>query len=181
MEDIHLGTHSCPLCGNDAPKGNRYCTDCDSAGSYSVDARAERRSAPPARRGSNLPLILLFFVISAFGTVMAGIFAPSALSLPILGDVAAPAVSGWGEVRVARVTSNIRAQANTSSRVVGQLTSGDSVRVEPVAGGWLRVYETTLVPRLEAKPLGFVFGTLLEPTDDVQVARQDERSVQAGT
>lgn len=181
VEGIHLGTHSCPLCGNDAPKGHRYCTDCDTAGSYAVDSRAERRSAPPARRGSNVPLILLFFVLSAFGTVLAGIFAPAALSLPILGDVAAPAAATWGEVRVARVTSNIRAQASTSSRVIAQLTTGDSVRVEPVAGGWLKVYDAALVPRGDAKPLGFVFGSLLESTGDVQVARQAEDPEQAGS
>lgn len=110
--------------------------------------------------------MLLFFVVSAFGTVLAGFLAPTALSsLPLLGDVSAPAVVSWGEVLVARTTSNIRAQASTSSEVVGQLTAGDSVRVEPVQGGWYRIYEASLIPRLEAKPLGFVYGNLLESAD----------------
>lgn len=107
--------------------------------------------------------MLLFFVLSTFGTVMAGIFVPSALSLPLLGDVAIPGANAWGEIRVARVTSNIRAQATTTSKVMGRLAAGDSVRVEPVAGGWFKVYEARLVPRMEAKPLGFVHGGLLEP------------------
>jgi hypothetical protein len=50
--------------------------------------------------------------------------------------------------------------------VVGRLAVGDTVRVEPVADGWFRVYETRAVPRPEAKPLGFVFGNLLVPTED---------------
>jgi len=102
---------------------------------------------------------------------MAGIFAPTALSIPLLGEVAAPTTNAWGELRVVRVTSNIRAQASTTSRVVGKLATGDSVRVEPVAGGWFRVYEAELVPRLQAEPLGFVYGTLLDPAD-VQIARR---------
>lgn len=105
--------------------------------------------------------MLLFFVVSAFGTVMAGIFAPSAL--PLLGEVASPSSVEWGELRVAKVTSNIRAQANTSSKIVGTLSPGDSVRVEPVPGGWYEVYKVPLVRRSDAKPLGFVFGRLLVP------------------
>ena len=167
-EDIHLGTHSCPLCGNEAPKGHRYCSECDEAGSYAGGEQTgggERRSAP-VRRGSSLPLVLLFFVVSAFGTVLAGFLAPTALSsLPLLGDVAAPTTVSWGEVLVARTTANIRAQATTSSEVVGQLAPGDSVRVEPVQAGWYRIYEAPLMPRLEAKPLGFVYGNLLVSAD----------------
>jgi hypothetical protein len=117
------------------------------------------------RRGSNVPLILLFFVVSAFGTVLAGFFAPSALTLPLLGEVTIPTADSWGEIRIARTTSNIRAQANTSSDVVGRLSVGDTVRVEPASDGWFRVYETRPVPRPEAKPLGFVFGNLLVPTE----------------
>lgn len=166
MEDTLLGTQSCPLCGNETPKGHRYCTDCDAAGSYATGEPSGRRSsAPPVRRGSNVPLVLLFFVVSAFGTVMAGFFAPSALSLPLLGEVTVPTADTWGEIRVVRTASNIRAQASTSSDVVGKLASGDTVRVEPAAGGWFRVYDTRPVPRPEAKPLGFVFGKLLIPTE----------------
>lgn len=116
-----------------------------------------------------MPLILLFFVLSAFGTVMMGIFAPNTLSL--LGEVPAMTTPSWGELRIAKVPSNIRAQATTSSRIVGKLTAGDSVRVEPVEHGWYRVYDAPLVPRTDAKPLGFVFGRLLE-TADVRVAQQ---------
>lgn len=166
MEDTLLGTQRCPLCGNETPKGHRYCTDCDEAGSYAAsEPSGSRRSAPTVRRGSNVPLILLFFVVSAFGTVMAGFFAPSALSLPLLGEVAAPTVDSWGEIRIARTGSNIRAQASTSSDVVGKLASGDTVRVEPASDGWFRVYETGVVSRPEAKPLGFVFGNLLVPSE----------------
>jgi hypothetical protein len=97
---------------------------------------------------------------------MAGFFAPNALSLPLLGEVTIPMADSWGEIRIARTTSNIRAQASTSSDVVGKLVVGDTVRVEPVADGWFKVYETRPVPRPEARPLGFVFGNLLVPTDD---------------
>lgn len=175
VEDTKLGTQSCPLCGNETPKGHRYCRDCDAAGSYSTSGNeGERRSAPPARRGgSSVPLVLLFFVLSAFGTVMAGIFAPSAL--PLLGEVTSPGTVQWGELRVAKVTSNIRAQASTSSEIVGQLTAGDSVRVEAVSGGWFEVYEAPLVRRSEAKPLGYVFGRLLLPADAELVSEADNR------
>lgn len=166
-ENKHLGTNACPLCGNGTPKGHRYCTDCDEAGSYAAgESGSARRSAPVVRRGSNVPLILLFFVVSAFGTVLAGFFAPSALSFPLLGEVTIPTVDAWGEVRIARTTSNIRAQANTSSDVVGKLAGGDTVRVEPASDGWFRVYDIHPVPRDEAKPLGFVFGNLLVSTED---------------
>lgn len=119
-----------------------------------------------ARRSSNVPLVLLFFVVSAFGTVLAGFFAPSALSLPLLGEVTIPTTDSWGEIRIARTASNIRAQASTSSDVVGKLAVGDTVRVEPAADGWFRVYQTRPVPRPEAKPLGFVFGNLLVSSED---------------
>lgn len=102
-------------------------------------------------------------MVSAFGTVLAGFLAPSALSsIPLLGEVATPATAAWGEVRIARTTANIRARATTSSELIGQLAAGDSVRVEPASDGWFRVYEANLVPRPEARPLGFVFGRLLE-------------------
>lgn len=167
MEDALLGTQSCPLCGNETPKGHRYCTDCDEAGSYASSEPSGRRSSAPAvRRGSNVPLVLLFFVVSAFGTVMAGFFAPSALSLPLLGEVTVPNADSWGEIRIARTGSNIRARANTSSDVVGKLATGDTVRVEPASDGWFRVYDRQPVPRPEAKPLGFVFGNLLVSTED---------------
>lgn len=97
---------------------------------------------------------------------MAGFFAPSALSLPLLGEVTVPTAETWGEIRIARTASNIRAQANTSSDVVGKLASGDTVRVEPASDGWFRVYDAAPVPRPEARPLGFVFGNLLVPTAD---------------
>lgn len=175
VEDTKLGTQNCPLCGNETPKGHRYCRDCDAAGSYSTSGKkGERRSAPPARRGgSSVPLVLLFFVLSAFGTVMAGIFAPSAL--PLLGEVTSPGAVQWGELRVAKVTSNIRAQASSSSEVVGKLGVGDSVRVEAVSGGWFEVYETPLVRRSEAKRLGYVFGRLLLPADAELVTEADSR------
>lgn len=95
---------------------------------------------------------------------MAGFFAPSALSFPLLGEVAVSTVDSWGEIRVVRTGSNIRAEASTSSDVVGKLASGDTVRVEPASDGWFTVYDTRPVPRPEAKPLGFVFGNLLVPT-----------------
>jgi len=108
-----------------------------------------------------VPLVLLFFVMSAFGTVLAGIFAPNVLSIPLMRSGTADVVTDWGEVRVARVMSRIRAQASTQSDVVGNLSTGDSVRVEPAPNGWFRVYASDLVPRLRAKPLGFIYGTLL--------------------
>lgn len=169
--DSHLSTRNCPLCGQDTPKGHRYCHDCDTDGSYTSSSSASssaRRSPPPARRGSNVPLILLFFVVSAFGTVTVGFFAPDALSIPLVGEKATEARE-WGELRTVRVNSNIRSQATTSSKIMGKLAAGDSVRVEAVPNGWYRVYDSRLVPRIEAKPLGFVYGRLLDPAS-IQVA-----------
>lgn len=174
MEDNPLGTKNCPLCGDETPRGQRYCKECDSAGTYATsESRRRPASAAAARGSSNLPLVLLFFMFSAFGTVMTGFFAPNALSLPLLGDIAAPQQAAWGEIRLARVNSNIRARASTSSEITGKLAVGDSVRVEPAPGGWFKVYRSELVPREKAEPLGFVFGRLLESAD-VQVA--DEAS-----
>ncbi len=99
--------------------------------------------------------------MSAFGTVLAGIFAPNALSIPLMRSGSVNVATDWGEVRVARVMSRIRAQASTTSDIVGNLATGDSVRVEPAPNGWFRVYSSDLVPRLKAKPLGFIYGTLL--------------------
>lgn len=135
------------------------------------DSRRQSASRASTRGSSNVPLVLFFFMLGTFGTVMAGFFAPNALSLPLLGDVAAPVQVEWGEIRLARVTSNIRASATTTSEITGTLAVGDSVRVEPAPGGWFKVYSVELVPRAKAKPLGFVFGRLLEPVD-VQLAEE---------
>ena len=111
--------------------------------------------------------MLLFFVISTFGTVMMGMFAPGVLTGSLLdGPRAASEVMEWGELRTARVTSRIRAEPSTSSEIRGTLSTGDSVRVEPMPGGWFRVYDAGLKPRLKAKPLGYVYGTLLDPVPD---------------
>jgi hypothetical protein len=163
-EDTILATHNCPLCGNEAAAGNRYCRECDVSGEYTASRASERRRTAAPPRAGNVPLVLLFFVVSAFGTVMAGVFAPSALSIPLLTGTATPAATReWGVVRVTRVTARIRVGASTGSKAVGKLAIGDSVRVEPIPGGWYRVFEAPLVPRLKAKPLGFVYGTLLAP------------------
>lgn len=165
-EDTILATHKCPLCGNEAAAGNRYCRECDVAGEYTASRASERRTQAPAR-GGNVPLVLLFFVMSAFGTVMAGVFAPSALSIPLLtGSATQAATPEWGELHTARVTARIRVGASTGSKAVGKLAIGDTVRVEPIPGGWYRTFDASLVPRLKAEPLGFVYGTLLSPVDE---------------
>jgi hypothetical protein len=108
--------------------------------------------------------VLLFFVVSAFGTVLTGVFAPSALSFTLLNSSGAVSSAEWGEVRTVRVASRIRATASTRSEIMRTLAPGDSVRVEPVANGWYRAYSVQLVPRVKAKPLGFIYGTLLDPS-----------------
>jgi hypothetical protein len=164
VEDITLSNHACPICGNEAAKGNRYCTDCDYDGSGSQATRSRTGPAQaPKRSGGSVPLVLLFFVVSAFGTVLTGMFAPNVLSIPLMRPNAVVSTTEWGELRVARIGSRIRAQASTTSDVVGNLSIGDSVRVEPVPNGWFRVYSAELVSRAKAKPLGFVYGTLLNP------------------
>ena len=167
-----MSNHACPICGNEAVKGNRYCADCDydnsgtrAAGTRSAKARSPRRS------GGNVSLVLLFFVVSAFGTVLTGMFVPSALSFPSMRNDATETTTDWGELRAARIGSRIRAQASTTSQVVGTLAIGDLVRVEPVANGWLRVYKADLVPRMKARPLGFVYGTLLVDPDQLHIVR----------
>jgi len=175
-EDTKLGTKTCPICGKEAATGNRYCSDCDYDGSgATADPGQRKKTAPAQRRGSSVPLVLLFFVMSAFGTVLAGIFAPNALSIPLMRSGSAEVATDWGEVRVARVMARVRAQASTRADVVDNLAIGDSVRVEPVPNGWYRVYAAELVPRLRAKPLGFVYGTLLvEPGPNVVFEAQGE-------
>jgi len=115
-------------------------------------------------------LVLLFFVVSAFGTVLTGMFAPNVLSIQLLRPDAIESATEWGELRVARIGSRIRAQASTRSDIVGTLSIGDSVRVEPVSNGWFRVYSPDLVPRARARPLGFVYGTLLNPATSISMS-----------
>ena len=134
-----MSNSPCPICGNETAKGNRYCADCDYDGSGSRARPAQRAQAQAApRRGGNVSLVLLFFVVSAFGTVLTGVFAPNALSLPLLNSRGAVSSADWGEVRTVRVASRIRAQASTASDIMRTLAPGDSVRVEPVASGWRR-------------------------------------------
>ena len=164
MEDTTLSNHACPICGNDTAKGNRYCSECDYEG-YGDKASQARtaRDKPPQKSGGNVPLVLLLFMVTAFGTVLTGVFAPSVLSIPLMQSGAVESTNEWGELRVVRMGSRIRAQASTNSEVVGSLNIGDIVRVEPVPNGWFRVYSEELVSRMKAKPLGFVYGTLLDP------------------
>ena len=160
-----MSNSQCPICGNETARGNRYCADCDYDGSGPRARPAHRGQAQAApRKGGNLSLVLLFFVVSAFGTVLTGVFAPTALSLPLLSSSSAVSAAEWGEVRTVRVASRIRAQASTGSEIMRTLSPGDSVRVEPVANGWYRAYPVQLVPRVKARPLGFIYGTLLNPT-----------------
>lgn len=160
-----MSNSSCPICGNDTAKGNRYCADCDYDGSGRKAQPTSRgkAQAAPRRGGGNISLVLLFFVVSAFGTVLTGVFAPNALSFPLLNSSGVVASADWGEVRTVRVASRIRAKASTGSEIMRTLAPGDSVRVEPVANGWYRAYSVQLVPRVKAKPLGFIYGTLLDP------------------
>lgn len=165
-----LSNHACPICGNDAKKGNRYCAECDYDGTGTKATRSRTGPAmAPKRSGGSVPLVLLFFVVSAFGTVLTGMFAPNVLSIQLLRPDAIESTTEWGELRVARIGSRIRAQASTRSDIVGTLSIGDSVRVEPVSNGWFRVYSADLVPRAAARPLGFVYGTLLNPATSVSL------------
>lgn len=165
VEDIALSNHACPICGKEAATGNRYCAECDYEGSNATTTSSGTvpRRAPRRSTGS-VPLVLLLFVVSAFGTVLTGVFAPNALSIPLMRSTGIESTTEWGELRIARMGSRIRDQASTRSEVVGKLAIGDSVRVEPVSNGWFRVYSAALVPRATARPLGFVYGTLLDPT-----------------
>lgn len=158
-----MSNSPCPICGKETAKGNRYCADCDYDGSGPSVAPARRAQVQAPARGGNLSLVLLFFVVSAFGTVLTGVFAPNALSLPLLSSGRVAESVEWGEVRTVRVASRIRAQASTGSEIMQTLAPGDSVRVEPVANGWFRAYPVRLVPRVKARPLGFIYGTLLDP------------------
>ena len=160
-----MSNSPCPICGNETEKGNRYCAECDYDGSGPSVTPVKRAPVQAAPRGGSLSLVLLFFVISAFGTVLTGVFAPNALSLPLLSSGAAVTEVEWGEVRTVRVASRIRAKASTGSEIMRPLAPGDSVRVEPVANGWYRAYPVRLVPRVKAKPLGFIYGTLLDPAN----------------
>lgn len=170
MEDSSLAKTPCPLCGKDTLRGRRYCGDCDSAGVPSAAQRSAvgMQSAPRGRRRGDLPLILLFFFVAAFGTVMLGMAAPEVL--PMFGALPGfEEPEPWGEVRYARTTSRIRSAATTASEIVGKLAPGDSVRVEPTSDGWFAVYlpETGQAVQDEATPIGFVYGKLLElPADE---------------
>jgi len=158
-----VSNSTCPICGNETAGGARYCADCDYDGSGTSVASTRRAQVQAAPKGGNLSLVLLLFVVSAFGTVLAGVFAPNALSIPLLNSSGAVESVEWGEIRTVRVASRIRAQASTGSEIMQTLAPGDSVRVEPVANGWYRAYAVRLVPRVKAKPLGFIYGTLLDP------------------
>ena len=75
----------------------------------------------------------------------------------------------WGEVRWVHVTSRIRSQRSTDSKVVGRLQPGDSVRVDFAQAGWYAVFPAGAADRIEDTAIGYVYGKLLkkDPPPDV--------------
>lgn len=68
----------------------------------------------------------------------------------------------WGEIRYAQTTTNIRARRTTESKVVGQLTPGQQVKVDFLVNNWYAVFNIEEIARDESRALGYVYATLLK-------------------
>lgn len=76
-----------------------------------------------------------------------------------------------GQLRWVHVTSRIRSDRTTESRIIGRLQPGDSVRVDHAEAGWYAVFPVSAAAESEPSAIGYVYAELLkgEPPPDVTV------------
>jgi len=68
---------------------------------------------------------------------------------------------GWGELRYAQTTTNIRAERNAKSKIIGKLKPGEKVKVDFLIDNWFAVFEENETLRKESKAIGYVYFSLL--------------------
>jgi hypothetical protein len=83
-----------------------------------------------------------------------------------------PVSTGWGEIMTVSSNVNIRADRTTTSKVVGKLVAGQSVRADFYRQGWYAVFPGREAVREEGRAIGYVFGPLLEPADHAMVSER---------
>jgi len=69
---------------------------------------------------------------------------------------------GWGEIKYAQTTTNVRENRNTNSRVVRQLQPREEVKVDFLRNNWYAIFEVEESKREEGRAFGYVYAPLLK-------------------
>lgn len=167
---------SCTICGQPAPRGHRYCEDCDvEARMASERARLTHSGAEVAdKAGGGMRLFVAAFIVTAIAATVVGTAGSGGALLSSLpsGDFlsrqseesAAPAPEPWGEVRYVHRLTHVRADRTTKSAILVKLTAGDSVRVEEPKDDWYAVFPPDAEDFHSGTVMGYVYAPLLKRT-----------------
>ena len=70
----------------------------------------------------------------------------------------------WGKIKYVHSTANIRSERSTESRIVGQLTAGEKIKVHFLKDNWFAIFKVEETVRDEDRALGYIYAPLLKPT-----------------
>ena len=70
----------------------------------------------------------------------------------------------WGKIKYVHSTTNIRAERSTKSRIVGQLTAGEKIKVHFLKDNWFAIFKVEETVRDEDWALGYIYAPLLKAT-----------------
>ena len=70
----------------------------------------------------------------------------------------------WGKIKYVHSTANIRAERSTKSRIVGQLTAGEKIKVHFLKDNWFAIFKVEETVRDEDWALGYIYAPLLKAT-----------------
>ena len=70
----------------------------------------------------------------------------------------------WGKIKYVYSTTNIRAERSTESRIVGQLTAGEKIKVHFLKDNWFAIFKVEETVKDEDRALGYIYAPLLKPT-----------------
>ena len=74
----------------------------------------------------------------------------------------------WGKIKYVHSTANIRAERSTESRIVGQLTAGEKIKVHFLKDNWFAIFKVEETVRDEDWALGYIYAPLLKATPPEQ-------------
>ena len=74
----------------------------------------------------------------------------------------------WGKIKYVHSTANIRAERSTKSRIVGQLTAGEKIKVHFLKDNWFAIFKVEETVRDEDWALGYIYAPLLKATPPEQ-------------
>jgi len=69
---------------------------------------------------------------------------------------------GWGELRYAQTTTNIRAERNAKSKIIGKLKPGEKVKVDFLIDNWFAVFDLKENKKDKSRAIGYVYAPLLK-------------------